>query len=428
MTIIIFLTIFILTYLAIFFQPFKLKESWYGFGGIVLLLVFGIITFPDIFLALSNFGVVKPYTILIFFFSFAILSVGLDKLGFFEYLSIKAVHLAKHDGLKLFKYLFILSALTSYIAANDIVILTLTPFVLYFAKYSKINPKAYLITMFVVANTASIGQITSNPTNFIVAEAYGIPFLQNLLLMLIPMVLGLSVIYFILKKVFYKDFNIKFKEKKVDWGNIITNKFQCRVFYFILILEMFFFALAPLFKLDLWVIALVGTAIALLISRINLKDLFGRLPWNVILLVTTLFIIISGFIHTGIYDWFVNFLSGVNLSGGYFEFLGLTAIISVLAGLFNNIPVTTLLTSLSISIQSGSDLIMSYAIIIGSNVAANVTVLGSLAGIMWYHLIREKEYKVSLLEFSKYGLLVSVPFVVIVTIVLLVEFVVFGLV
>ena len=145
-------------------------------------------------------------------------------------------------------------------------------------------------------------------------------------------------------------------------------------------------------------------------------------------LVTTLFIIISGFIHTGIYDWFVSILSGINLSGGYFEFLGLTAITSVLAGLFNNIPVTTLLTSLSISIQSGSDLIASYALIIGSNVAANVTVLGSLAGIMWYHLIREKEYKVGLLEFSRYGLLVSIPFVAVVTIVLMIEFIVLGLV
>ena len=223
-------------------------------------------------------------------------------------------------------------------------------------------------------------------------------------------------------------FNIKFKEKKVELDKIVTNKFQCRVFYYVLILEMFFFVLAPLFKLDLWVIALIGTAIALIVSRINLKDLFRRLPWNVIFLVTTLFIIISGFIHTGIYDWFVSILSGINLSGGYFEFLGLTAITSVLAGLFNNIPVTTLLTSLSISIQSGSDLIASYALIIGSNVAANVTVLGSLAGIMWYHLIREKEYKVGLLEFSRYGLLVSIPFVAVVTIVLMIEFIVLGLV
>ena len=428
MTIIIFLTIFILTYLAIFFQPFKLKESWYGLSGVVLLLVFGVIKFPDIFYTLSNFGAIKPYAILIFFSSFAVLSVGLDKLGFFEYLSINAVHLANHDGLRLCKYLFILSALTSYIAANDIVILTLTPFVLYFAKYSKINPKAYFITMFVVANTASIGQITSNPTNFIVAGAYDIPFLQNLLLMLLPTILGLLAMYFIFKKVFYSDFNIKFKEKKVELDKIVTNKFQCRVFYYVLILEMFFFVLAPLFKLDLWVIALIGTAIALIVSRINLKDLFRRLPWNVIFLVTTLFIIISGFIHTGIYDWFVSILSGINLSGGYFEFLGLTAITSVLAGLFNNIPVTTLLTSLSISIQSGSDLIASYALIIGSNVAANVTVLGSLAGIMWYHLIREKEYKVGLLEFSRYGLLVSIPFVAVVTIVLMIEFIVLGLV
>ncbi len=236
------------------------------------------------------------------------------------------------------------------------------------------------------------------------------------------------VIYFILKKVFYKEFNIKFKERKVNFEKIVTNKFQCRVFYYILILEMFFFALAPLFKLDLWVIALVGTVTALVISRINLIELIKRLPWNVIALVTLLFIIMSGFIQTGIYDYLLNTLTNINLSGGFFEFLSLTAIVSVLAGLFNNIPVTTLLTSLSVSIQSGSDLLISYALIIGSNVAANVTILGSLAGIMWYHLIREKKYHVGLIEFSKYGLLASIPFVVVVSIVLVLEFIVLELV
>ena len=179
----IFLIVIVVTFLAIFFRPLNVPESIYVFIAIIFLLITGILRFTDLGQALISFDVVKPYAVLVFFITFAILSTGLDELGFFEYLSIKAIQLAKHDGLKLYKYLFVLSAVVSYVAANDIVILTLTPFILYFTKYTKIKARGYLISMFVVANTASIGQITSNPTNFIVSMVFDIAFLENLLYM-----------------------------------------------------------------------------------------------------------------------------------------------------------------------------------------------------------------------------------------------------
>ncbi|NQT49424.1 hypothetical protein HQ571_01890 [Candidatus Kuenenbacteria bacterium] len=420
--VIIFLFIFVGTYLAIFFRPFKLKESYYVLTGIILMLLWGILQLTDIVNAIVSFDAVEPYAILIFFTAFAVLSAGLDELGFFEYWSIRVVQAAKHDGLKLYKYLFVLSALTSYIAANDIVILTLTPFVLYFAKYTKIKARGYLLTMFIVANTASIGQITSNPTNFIVSMVYKIPFFENLLIMFLPTLLGLIAIYFILKKVFYREFKIKFNEKKVDLNKIIKNKYQCRVFYIMLLLLMLLFAVAPILKLQLWVIAVIGTLLAILISGINPLKLFKHLPWNVILLVTGLFVIVYGFIATGIFSWLGLYVQELVLTGSYFTFVSLSVFVTFFAGIFNNIPVTTILASLSLSITSVRQEIVSYALIIGSNVGANFTILGSLAGIMWFHLIKKKKHHIKLLDFTKFGLLASIPFIIIVTFVLYIEF------
>ena len=266
----IFLIVIVVTFLAIFFRPLNVPESIYVFIAIIFLLITGILRFTDLGQALISFDVVKPYAVLVFFITFAILSTGLDELGFFEYLSIKAIQLAKHDGLKLYKYLFVLSAVVSYVAANDIVILTLTPFILYFTKYTKIKARGYLISMFVVANTASIGQITSNPTNFIVSMVFDIAFLENLLYMFLPTILGLIAIYFILKKVFYKEFNLKYKEKKTDLSKIIKNKYQCRIFVVMLLVLMLFFAVAPLIKLELWIVSAICALLAIFVSQIKI--------------------------------------------------------------------------------------------------------------------------------------------------------------
>jgi arsenical pump membrane protein len=44
---------------------------------------------------------------------------------------------------------------------------------------------------------------------------------------------------------------------------------------------------------------------------------------------------------------------------------------------------------------------------IGSNLGANITPIGALAGIMWISILRDKEVKLSFKEFVTYGLLIT---------------------
>ena len=44
---------------------------------------------------------------------------------------------------------------------------------------------------------------------------------------------------------------------------------------------------------------------------------------------------------------------------------------------------------------------------IGSNLGANITPIGALAGIMWMSILRDKEVKLTFKEFVKYGLLIT---------------------
>lgn len=402
-------------------RPFKVHEFFYALLGVFALVLSGILSFSEVGKSLLSFDNVQPYTVLIFFLTFAVLSTGLDRFGFFKFMALKCVKLAKHDGLKLFKYLFILSAIISYVAANDIVILTLTPFVLCFAQYTHIDVKSYLITMFIVANTASIGQLTSNPTNFIVASAFNLNFLENLLVMFLPTVIGLILIYFILKNIFYKKIDVKFHERRVDLNKIITDKYKCGVFFVTLILLMILFAVAPYFNLQLWFVSLACTLLAVAVSRVSVVSLVKKLPWGVIGLVACFFVILSGFEVTGMIDklevYMVNFMQWSGFVG-FSIFTGLTA---VSCGLFNNIPTTALLTAITSEWTTLNHELTAYALIIGSNVGANVTIIGSLAGIMWMHLVKNTKQRINWLDFTKYGLLASVPFVVVVCVIIYLE-------
>ena len=50
-----------------------------------------------------------------------------------------------------------------------------------------------------------------------------------------------------------------------------------------------------------------------------------------------------------------------------------------------------------------------YASIAASNIAAFITPIGALAGIMWMSLLKSYDIKFSFKEFMKYGCIIGIP-------------------
>ena len=132
------------------------------------------------------------------------LSVFLDEMGFFKYLATLATKKAKANQFSLFLTLYLLVSVLTVFTSNDIVILTFTPFICYFAKNTKINPVPYLVAEFAAANTWSMMLIIGNPTNVYIASAAGIDFISYLAVMALPTVVAglcsLGVLYLLFRK------------------------------------------------------------------------------------------------------------------------------------------------------------------------------------------------------------------------------------
>ena len=172
--------------------------------GALLILLFNCISIKEVLNGLLNDSSINPIKILILFVSMTLLSVFLDEVGFFKYLATYATKKAKSNQISLFFILYAIVSILTVFTSNDIVILTFTPFICYFAKSTKINPIPYLVAEFVGANTWSMMLIIGNPTNIFLATSAGIEFIDYLKVMLFPTLLSGITEVVILFVLFYK--------------------------------------------------------------------------------------------------------------------------------------------------------------------------------------------------------------------------------
>ena len=149
-------------------------------GGIVL-LASGLLSF-DVFAG----NAVNPLQILAIFFSMVFMSIVLDEVGFFRFLASVAAKRAKQSQTLLFILLYIFVSVLTVFTSNDIIVITFTPFIIFFSRHAKISPLPYLIGEFVAANTWSALLLVGNPTNIYLAGSFGIDFLAYVERMFIP--------------------------------------------------------------------------------------------------------------------------------------------------------------------------------------------------------------------------------------------------
>ncbi|MCS7240547.1 MAG: SLC13 family permease, partial [Candidatus Bipolaricaulota bacterium] len=178
-------------YLYIRTRKRELRVETYFLGallGPLLILAAGLLTGPEIVQGLNGTEELQPLGILALFISMVFMSIFLDITGFFEACARYALSKAKTDGTKLFFAVYIAVSVLTLFTSNDIVVLTFTPFVYYFAKHAGVNPKPCLIAEFFAANTWSMALYIGNPTNILVASAFRFTFVGYAKWMVLPTV------------------------------------------------------------------------------------------------------------------------------------------------------------------------------------------------------------------------------------------------
>jgi Na+/H+ antiporter NhaD/arsenite permease-like protein len=108
---------------------------------------------------------VKPYNIIILFFSLAYMAITLDITGILQAAAFWVSNMGGSNGWKLYFYFYIMLTLLSILLGNDPVILSGTAFLVYYTQIAELSPTAWIMSEFAAANTASMVLFVGNPTN-----------------------------------------------------------------------------------------------------------------------------------------------------------------------------------------------------------------------------------------------------------------------
>ncbi|MDE6013572.1 MAG: hypothetical protein K2G50_01360 [Anaeroplasmataceae bacterium] len=406
-------TIILLIIAILFFPMIKIKHLKLGTHWVIVLLAAIIliaskqVSLSSIWSSFTSNTSMNPLKILVLFISMTVLSIFLDEIGFFKYLATKTTKLFKNSQVKLFFGFYALISLLTIFTSNDIIILTFTPFLCYYAKNTKISPIPYLVSEFIAANTWSMTLIIGNPTNIYLASAFQIDFLSYLKTMILP-TLAAGIISLLLLFIIFRK---KLKEPMTVYEEKIEkpNKVLLIIGLAHLIITTILLAISSYIHLEMWYIALSLAISVLLMATLYLmirkrklipvRMTLMRAPWNLIPFVLSMFIIVLSLKEQGITQKIAEMLNKSNSLYTY-GFFG-----ALIANLINNIPMSVLFGD----VLAGADMMNVYASIIASNIAAFITPIGALAGIMWMSLLKTYEVNYSFKQFTLYGLIIGIP-------------------
>lgn len=380
-------------------------------AGAICVTLFGRLGIGQIKDALFANTAVNPIKILILFISMTVLSVFLDELGSFAYLANKALGTSGKSQTKLFFLLYATVSVLTVFTSNDIIILTFTPFICYFAKNASISPMPYLVAQFVAANSWSMMLIIGNPTNIYLASSYGVDFITYLKVMILPTLatglVSLGVLWLLFrKKLSYpmcpEVMRVKIKDKSMLAVGL-AHLSVCTVAL----------AVGSYIGAPMWIISLI-CALCLFVCAgvicavkrrppVELALCVRRAPWQLIPFVISMFILILSLEHHGITQSIASLLSKTDTVLGY----GISSFLS--SNVINNIPMSVLFSSVIEAAGTGEQIRALYASVIGSNLGALLTPIGSLAGIMWTMILKSRGVKFGYTDFVKYVGAVSLP-------------------
>lgn len=390
--------------------------------GPVLILAGGLLTGQQVLDGLNGESGLQPLGILTLFISMVFMSIFLDITGFFEACARLALRYAKADGTRLFFALYAVVSVLTVFTSNDIVILTLTPFVYYFARHAGVNPKPYLVAEFFAANTWSMALYIGNPTNILLASKFGFTFVGYTRWMLLPTLAAGAVNALLLYLVFRKEIRRPIRPVDLKPSEAITDRAGAVLGLLALGGCVVALAIAPYLGWEMWrvslafALALLGILVVresyarALRGRVNgstVVTAMRRVPWPIVPFVLSLFVTVYALRVYGVTGKLGEAL--LALSGGSAPLLGILygACSALAANVLNNIPMTLAFASAGAGLSGMPLLAAALGTAIGSNLGANLTPIGALAGIMWMTILSGKEVRITFGEFVKYGLLVT---------------------
>jgi Na+/H+ antiporter NhaD/arsenite permease-like protein len=390
--------VFVFTYVLIAARRLRLLPIGRPGGalaGAVLMVAIGAITPQETYRAINH-------DTLLLIFGMMLLSVYLDKVGFFVRVGARMAASAKTPW-RLLVLVSILAAVGSAFLLNDSICLFLTPVVVSMCTRGGLPLGPYLIALATSSNIGSAATLVGNPQNMIVGSVSHIGFVSFAAREMIPATAGLLINIGLLAW-FYRGRLPRTIKLEPDLDalhrvpSVLISIEQDRRLPMV-IAVVIGVTIGFLAGLHLGYVALTGAVVLLLFERKDTRLVLERVDWSVLVFFASLFVVVAAFAQTGFVDEAWTRVAPVLDLGSARGIAVFSALMLVGSNLVSNVPMVLLATP-HLSTQSADVgwLLLSFV----TTIAGNLTLVGSVANIIVAEGARE-HYALGFREYSRFG-------------------------
>ncbi len=396
------LTVFVLAYLL--FVLFPHKRTHVAVGGAVVLMLTGVLSWREAFLAIN-------WNVMGIFVGTLVVADVFMKSRVPAYIAEVIVDKARNTSWAILS-ICLLTGFISAFVENVATVLIVAPIALELARKLKISPVKMMIAIAVSSNLQGTATLIGDPPSMLLGGFAKMNFGDFFFYKGKPSIffaveLGALASFFVLYFIF--------RAHKEKVAVVSIEKIKSWVPTIILADLIVFLALSSFFDAGFsymaGILCMGAAVVAILwekfVNKSSIVEGIKSLDWETTFFLMGIFILVGSITLTGWIDTIAAFLSGLV---GKNIFLGYTLIVflSVLLSAFvDNVPFLAAMLPVAISMSNTLNLnpsLFLFGLLIGASLGGNITPIGASANIVACGLLKKEGYKVTFKDFMKIGL------------------------
>ncbi len=338
----------------------------------------------------------------------------LEPTGFFEYMALYAARFSKGKPVRLLIMLGTITTILSMFLDNVTTVVLIAPVTIMICEIIGLNPLPFLMSEALLSNTGGAATLIGDPPNVLIASASGLSFndflINSLPVVLVCWLVALGMLRFLFRK------ELAVIPEKMDVldsikpGEVIKNKKTLWKVLIVLMLAILTFFFQEVLNIIPALIALGAASVAFLIVQPDVKAVFKRVDWSVLIFFACLFVMVGGLEAAGVLDYLTRALASFSgISPRWFGVL-IIWVVAILSAVVDNVPITIAMIPVIQGLEQNGINVAPFwwALVFGAGFGGNATIIGSTANIVVTSLSEKTRTPINSIVWNKRGLPIMV--------------------